>query len=175
MNVWLLYLLLSLPMTTSQQPTPPRFQKILRFNVYTFVVKSEMSDSGSTATVAAYRGGLLLTRLVQPVGGALLGADVGDLDENRLPELYLYAAGQTDTTYGRVYGWQFLPERLATISLTIPSAPAPAFRGNDRFTLTKNSLCHLVPIYKGGQQTNMAQRVCYRLRPLRENYQLLAD
>ncbi len=175
MNVWLLYLVMSLTAAAIQQPDPPRFQKILRFNVYTFVVKAAPSDSGLTATVAAYRGSLLLTRVVQPVEGALVGADVADLDGNQLPELYLYTTGRADSTYGQVYGWQFLPERLATITLALPSAPAPTFRGHNRFTLSKNSLCHLLPIYKDGQPTNMAQRVCYQLHPLKQNYQLLPE
>jgi hypothetical protein len=177
MNFWLLYIAISLATAANRQPARPRFEKVLRFNVYTFVVKAEAGDSGMIATVAAYRGSLLLTRMEQPVDGPLTGADVADLDENRLPELYLYTAGETDSTstYGRVYGWQFLPERLATITLAQPSAPAPTFRGHDRFLLTKNALCHLMPIYSDGQPTNTAQRVCYRLYPMRQNYQLLAD
>lgn len=184
MNVWLFWLLLSVQGTTvapaglTGQPTPP-FQKIIRFNIYTFIVKAANTDSIQTATIAAYRGSLLLTRIAQPINGRLTGAEVADLDGNRLPELYLYSANQDASLAGQVYGWQFLPERLATIAPERWAAPGAGYMGLDTLWTTKQSLCRQFPLYTinntDARPTGTNQRICYRLRPAGLNYQLLPE
>lgn len=184
MNVWLLYLLLRiggtplLPALATEQPLPP-FQKVLRFNVYTFIVKTTGADSAQTVTVAAYRGSLLLTRLTQPINGRVTGAEVADLDGNRLPELYLYSANQDASLAGQVYGWQFLPERLATISTERWTATGAGYMGLDTLWTTRQSLCRQFPLYtisnSDARPTGTNQRICYRLRPAGLNYQLLPE
>ena len=184
MNVWLLSLLLHLSGTTAvparlaQQELPP-FQKTVRFNVYTFVVKAGYTDSTQTATVAAYRGSLLLTRFSQPISGRLTGAEVGDLDGNRLPELYLYSTDTNAGLAGRVYGWQFLPERLATITPSQWTAPGTGYMGLDTLWTTKQVLCRQFPVYTinntDARPTGTNRRICYRLRPSGLNYQLAPE
>ncbi len=181
MNVWLLFLLLHLsgasavPAPITQQESPP-FQKTVRFNVYTFIVKAIDTDSIQTVTVAAYRGSLLLTRFSQPVSGRLTGAEVGDLDGNRLPELYLYSTDTNAGLAGRVRGWQFLPERLATITTVQWAAPGAGYMGLDTLWTTRQSLCRQFPLYtindSDARPTGTNRRICYRLRPSGLNYQL---
>lgn len=184
MNVWLLYLLLQIggtnavPARLAQQELPS-FQKTVRFNVYTFVVKAVDTDSTQTATVAAYRGSLLLTRFSQPISGRLTGAEVGDLDGNRLPELYLYSTDTNAGLAGRVRGWQFLPERLATITPVQWTVSGAGYMGLDTLWTTRQSLCRQFPVYtinnSDARPTGTNRRICYRLRPAGLNYHLLPE
>jgi hypothetical protein len=184
MNVWLLYLLLHIsgtnaaPGRLTHQELPP-FQKTVRFNVYTFIVKAADTESAQTATVAAYRGSLLLTRFSQPISGRLTGAEVGDLDGNRLPELYLYSTDTNAGLAGRVRGWQFLPERLATITPVQWTTSDAGYMGLDTLWTTRQSLCRQFPVYainnSDARPTGTNRRICYRLRPLGLNYQLLPE
>ncbi len=184
MNVWLLSLLLyigetsDVPARSTQQELPP-FQKTVRFNVYTFVVKAVDTDSTQMITVAAYRGSLLLTRFSQPISGRLTGAEVGDLDGNRLPELYLYSTDANAGLAGRVRGWQFLPERLATITPAQWAASGAGYMGLDTLWTTRQSLCRQFPVYtinnSDARPTGINRRICYRLRPSGPNFQLVPE
>lgn len=176
MTLWLLCLLMNLPVPSVRQTAPPRFQKILRFSTYTFILKSADVDSGAAVTVAAYRGSLLLTRFTQPVDGVPTGAYVADLDANRFPELYVHSVREDGSIRRDIYGWQFLPERLATISPARWATPDPGYMGLDTLRLTKNALCRAFPLYTiaGGtaRLTGNSRQICYRLRPTGQNYQL---
>lgn len=128
-----------------------QFSKELIFNVYKFTVTAPDSGRVREVTIKAYRGQLLLTNFRVKVDGAVVGAEVADLDGNRFPELYVYSTSVGSGSFGRVYGWQFLPERKADIipkNWLLPAASG--YMGHDSLWLEHSIFCRKYPVYQPG-------------------------
>lgn len=156
------------------------YAKSLRFNVYTFTVSAVDSGAVRELTVKAYRGSLLLTNFKIRVDGAVVGAEVADIDNNRFPELYVYTASTNSGSFGRVYGWQFLPERKATIvpvnwRLTTDSR----YRGCDSLWVERGALCRKYSVYQPGDSNSGSigetRTVRYRLKSVGTGFALVEE
>lgn len=158
----------------------PQFSKSLRFNVYTFTVAAADSGRVREAHIKAYRGELLLTNFRVRIDGTVTGAEVADLDNNRFPELYIYSTSDGSGSFGRVYGWQFLPERKADIKLANWQNPvAKGYMGHDSLWVERSILCRKFPVYEPGdanaEPSGGYQMMRYRLRPAGEAYLLAIE
>lgn len=157
-------------------PEADPFEKSLRYNVYVFTVSAPDTGAVREMRVRAQRGQLLLTSFRIRVDGTVLNAEVADLDGNRFPELYVYTATDGSGSFGRVYAWQFMPERLATITPVNWSKPAEGYMGHDSLWVEPNMLCRKFPVYKPGdanaQPSGGAQMMRYYLRPVGTGYVL---
>ncbi|GAB2556588.1 hypothetical protein [Spirosoma aerophilum] len=158
----------------------PQFNKSLRFNVYTFTVVAVDTGRVREAHIKAYRGELLLTNFRIRVDGAVTGAEVADLDNNRFPELYVYSTSDGSGSFGRVYAWQFLPERKADIKLANWQSPVgKGYMGHDSLWVERSILCRKFPVYEAGdanaQPSGGYQMMRYRLRPAGASYLLAAE
>ncbi|WP_020600533.1 PliI family lysozyme inhibitor of I-type lysozyme [Spirosoma panaciterrae] len=158
----------------------PQYSKQLRFNIYTFSVTASDTGRVRQATIKAYRGELLLTNFQVRVDGAVVGAEVADLDGNRFPELYLYSTSYGSGSFGRVYAWQFLPERKADI--TIPNwqlTAAAGYMGHDSLWVEQSILCRKYPVYQDGdanaEPSGGYRMMRYQLQPSGLNYALIAE
>ncbi len=172
-----------------QQPSIPasrststnlQFTKSLRFNVYTFTVTAADSGRVRDVQVKAYRGALLLTNFRVRVDGAVVGAEVADLDNNRLPELYVYSTSDGSGSFGRVYAWQFLPERKADITLVNWRTPSiKGYMGHDSVWVEQSILCRRFPIYASGdanaEPSGGYQMMRYKLQASGTGFALIAD
>lgn len=175
--------------TDSQSTTAPfrkqtswvtTYSKSLRFNVYTFTVMATDSGAVRDLTVKAYRGELLLTNFRTRVDGAVVGAEVADLDNNRFPELYVYSTSDGSGSFGRVYGWQFLPERKADVSVMNWRLNATdGYMGHDSLWVERDVLCRKYPVYRPGdanaEPSGGVRMMRYRLRSAGEGYALMAE
>lgn len=129
----------------------PAYQQTLHFNVYTFTVETPDTGLVRTASIKAWRGQLLLTNFRVPIDGAITATNVADLDNNRFPELYIFSQSGGSGSFGRVYGWQFLPERKAGITpLNWQLPPDRGYMGHDSLWLDHNALCRQFPHYQPG-------------------------
>lgn len=184
---WLLSALLLTGLSSARLPTPllPQslhttpFSAVLRYNVYTFNISATGSGATRELTVRAFRGSLLLTRFQMPTDGAVVGAEVADLDANRFPELYIYTSSDGSGSFGRVLAWQFLPERKADIRpVDWPKMPT-GYMGHDSLWTESTILCRKYPVYRPGdanaQPSGGFGMVRYRLQPTGETYALTAD
>ncbi|WP_245877718.1 PliI family lysozyme inhibitor of I-type lysozyme [Spirosoma fluviale] len=152
----------------------------MRFNIYSFTIAA--SDSGRTRNlqVKAYRGALLLTNFTMLVDGPVMGAEVADLDSNRFPELYVYTTTDGSGSFGRVYAWQFLPERKADILLPAWQTPeVDGYMGHDSLWIEQSRLFRKFPVYRAGD-ANVAPSGGYRLtryqlKPSKNGFALIAE
>lgn len=147
-----------------------QFSKELFFNVYKFTVTVPDSGRVREVIIKAYRGQLLLTNFRVKVDGAIVGAEVADLDSNRFPELYVYSTSVGSGSFGRVYGWQFLPERKADITPKNWLLPAiPGYMGHDSLWLEHDILCRKYPVYQPGdanaEPSGGFNTIRYKLKP----------
>jgi hypothetical protein len=159
-------------------PSMARYDKTLRFNVYTFSVSAADSASVRQMTIKAYRGKLLLTNFKVQLNGTVTNAEVADLDKNGFPELYIYSTNEN--SLGRVHAWQFLTERKAAITpVNWPLATDKAYMGQDSLWIDRASLCRKYPAYqvvKGKKvATGGTHWVRYRLRPIGSSFALVAE
>lgn len=141
------------PYTALNRSAPAKlhYNKSLRFNIYTFSVTSADSGRVRELFVKAYRGQLLLTSFHIRVDGAVVGAEVADLDNDRFPELYVYSTSDGSGSFGRIYAWQFLPERKADITpANWQVSPVDGYMGHDSLWVERNSLCRRFPLYHSG-------------------------
>ncbi|MFD2937276.1 hypothetical protein [Spirosoma flavum] len=156
------------------------YAKSLRFNIYTFTVTAADSGRVRELLVKAYRGELLLTNFRIRVDGAVVGAEVADLDNNRFPELYVYSTSDGTGSFGRVYGWQFLPERKADITSANWRIPATnGYMGHDSLWVERDILCRKFPIYNSGDSnadpSGGYQMMRYKLQPVGSGFSLIAE
>lgn len=146
------------------------YDKSLRFNVYTFTVSAADTGAVRELTVNAYRGAQLLTNFRVRIDGAIVGAEVADLDNNRFPEVYVYSTSDGSGSFGRVYAWQFLPERRADITAANWSLPTDSgYMGHDSLWVERDILCRKYPVYQPGdgnsEPTGGTRMVRYQLKP----------
>jgi hypothetical protein len=158
----------------------PQFNKSLRFNIYKFTVAAVDSGRIREAHIRAYRGELLLTNFRIWVDGAVTGAEVADLDNNRFPELYVYSTSDGSGSFGRVYGWQFLLERKADIKPANWHNPvAKGYMGHDSLWIERSILCRKFPVYEAGdanaQPSGGYQMMRYKLRMTGDSYSLAVE
>ncbi|QJW88837.1 hypothetical protein HNV11_05290 [Spirosoma taeanense] len=155
------------------------YQKLLRFNIYSFHVTATDSGAVRNLRFKAYRGALLLTNFQTRVDGAVVGAEVADLDGNRYPELYVYSSSEGSGSFGRVYGWQFLAERKADISAVNWQSMGEGYMGHDSLWVERTVLCRKFPVYRPGdvnaRPTGGQRMVRYRLRTFKQGFVLMAD
>lgn len=163
----------------SPPPNPARFDKSLRFSTYTFTVSATDNGAARELRVKAYRGSLLLTNFRIRVDGAVGGAEVADLDNNRFPELYVYSTGMGGGSFGHVYAWQFLPERKADIvPVNWPLKTDGGYMGHDSLWVDRTVLCRQYPIYRLGDGVSNPsggiRLVRYQLKPIGTGFALVA-
>ncbi len=155
-----------------------QFDRELQFNIYRFLVSAPDSGRVRTVTIKAYRGELLLTKFTVRVDGAVTGTDVADLDGNRFPELYIFSTSDGSGSFGRVYAWQFMPERKADISLPRNWLPEPVqgYMGHDSLWVENNILRRKYPMYWAGDANATSSGgyriVRYQLEPAGTGYAL---
>lgn len=161
-----------------RMPGIARYDKTLRFNVYSFSVSADDTASVRQMTIKAYRGKLLLTNFKVQLNGTVTNAEVADLDKNGFPELYIYSTNEN--SLGRVHAWQFLAERKAAITpVNWPLATDKAYMGQDSLWVDRASLCRKYPAYqvvKGKKvATGYTHWVRYRLRPVGSSFALVPE
>lgn len=164
-----------------QRATPAvvRYETSLRFNIYTFTVTATDSGAVRDLIVKAYRGSLLLTNFRTQVDGGIVGAQVADLDNNRFPELYIFSTSNGSGSFGRVYAWQFLPERKAEIKTVNWIDGSEGYMGHDSLWVERSVLCRRFPVYKPGdanaEPTGGFRMMQYRLQATGQSFALVAE
>lgn len=168
------------PFPPSSKQVAPHYSKALRFNIYSFTVTAADSGRVREVIIKAYRGELLLTNFRVRIDGAVVGAEVADLDNNRFPELYIYSTSDGSGSFGQVNAWQFLPERKADI--TVPNWRTPlaqGYMGHDSLWVDRDIFCRKYPIYQSGdanaEPSGGFQLVRYRLKQAGTGFALVVD
>lgn len=159
---------------------PTRYTQTLRYNIYSFSIDAPDSGIVRELTIKAHRGQLLLTNFRVRIEGAVAGAQVADLDKNRYPELYVYSSTSGGGSYGRVYGWQFLPERKADVMVVNwRLSPERGYMGRDSLWIERDVLCRQYPVFRPGddetEPTGGNRIVRYRLRSVGPGFALVAE
>ncbi|QPN64196.1 PliI family lysozyme inhibitor of I-type lysozyme [Synechococcus sp. CBW1004] len=165
-----------LAMATAVLAAP--YQNTLQLQGVTFKVQATGEGSTQQLTVEAERDGKPLAVKRLAIDGAVMGAEVEDLNSDGEPELFVYTQSAGSGSYGAVWAWSvsrrggLLPIRLGAMN----SRDSSGYRGHDRFAVVETSLVRRFPIYLPGdtnaRPTGGTRQVTYKLMPEGSSLQL---
>lgn len=146
------------------------FHKTLSLQGISFEVHSSGEGSQQQLTITPRGGRRSIQPISQTVDGQVVGAEVGDLNSNGQPEIYVYVQGAGSGSYGQLVAYAVINgDQLSPIHLQeLSGAPAKGYQGHDQFSLVESCLVRRFPIYKPGDSNAKAtgglRQICYKLR-----------
>lgn len=142
-----------------------------------FSVSSPNSAQGNTVVVTP--GGLSAVNEPQTVeaGGIVTGADVGDIDTDGSPEIYIYVQAGEDGAPGSLVAFS-TNKKKSMSGITVPdltAKQAKGYRGGDEFALVENTIARRFKLHKGGKPTGKMRQLQYKLRQGEASWTLKVD
>jgi uncharacterized protein len=148
------------------------FDKVVSLHGITFHVTT--SGEGSLRQLSIIPTGLELDNRVisQEVDGSVIDVEIGDLNADGSPEIYIYTMSAGSGGYASVIGYSvnnkkslseiYLPE------IDTASKEGQGYMGHDTFSLVENTLVRRFPIYKkddtNANPTGGTRQLEYKLR-----------
>lgn len=113
------------------------------------------------------------------VDGRVTGAEVGDLDADGSPEVYVFVASSDAAARGSLVAFAANHRKsLSEIALpALADAPAHAagYEGHDEFTVLEGALGRRFPIHRDGAPSGKMRQLQYKLVPGEATWQLRVD
>ena len=168
----------SLALAVTGTPGPVAFGKNLEKDGIAFAVSSPNVAKGNEVRVVPRGLEIVNDPVSLPVEGRAFDADVGDLDGDGSPEVYVFVRGAQDRI--TVAAWSANKRKsLSTIvlpPLTQFKGAAEGFRGGDFMMVSGNRLVHTFPIHGAdGKPTGKRRQLDYKLVPGEATWQLALD
>jgi hypothetical protein len=169
-----------LPAASVQPANHAGFDQQLELQGIAFHVRSPNAATGNSVTVAPTGLEVDNSPWESPVDGDVVGAEIGDLDANGSPEIYVYVRSRDPDGRGSLVG--YAANNLKSLSaINLPSlsddpAAAAGYRGHDEFALVEGSLARRFPLYSGDGDaavaTGKTRQLQYRLIAGEASWQL---
>lgn len=163
--------------TTASTGKP--FSKTVELHGIKFVVESPNTATGNTVTIKPSGLEVSNEEVKRDVSGEVTEAEVGDLNVDQSPEVYVYV-----TKSGAEKGTQLIAyatnnkKSMSEINLAAPDMSSPDFkgyRGENEFRVVENSLIQRFPIFDGDKKTGKMRQIQYKLKPGEAAWQLVKD
>ena len=145
------------------------FQRTLALQGIRFAVTSSGEGSQQQLTITTTGARRSIPAIHQVVNGAVVGAQVADLDGNGNPEIYVYVQGSGSGSYGELVGYA-INNGLSLTPITLPElsgALSKGYQGHDRFQVVEGCLVRSFPLYRAGdtnaRPSGGERQICYRL------------
>lgn len=155
------------------QDKPAAFTKKMEMHGITLEVTSPNSAVGNRVTVTAAG----LTRQNEPawseVDGAVYDAEIGDLNVDRSPEVYIYYRSSKDRERSGVVAFA-VNGRASLSQFALPDPREDdknysGYRGQDKFAVVENVLTRNFPIFDGAGteavKTGKTRQIQYKIAP----------
>lgn len=170
--------------TPSNSVSPSkRFSKTLELHGIKFVVESENLASGNSVKITP--SGLETTNdpQMKTVVGEVYDAEIGDLDIDRSPEVYVYTRETSGNKKAGLIAYSANKKKsLSEINLPADdpkSKDLTGFNGGDEFAVVENSLVRRFSVYDGtaadAKKTGKTRQIQYKLKPGEAMWQLVVD
>ena len=146
------------------------FHKTLNLQGISFQVHSSGEGSQQQLTITTTGAKPPIKPIRQTVNGQVVGAEVADLNNNGMPEIYVFVQGAGSGSYGEVVGFAVIKgSELSPITLPeLTGANAQGYQGHDQFQVVESCLARRFPIYKPGDSNAKAtggqRQICYKLK-----------
>lgn len=169
------------PTAANVQPADnASFDQRLELQGIAFRVSSPNSATGNSVTVTTTGLEIDNSPWESPADGDVVGAEVGDLDANGSPEIYVYVRSRDPDARGSLVGYA-ANNRKSLSAINLPSlsddpAAAAGYRGHDEFALVEQSLARRFPLYSGDGDaagpTGKTRQLQYKLSMGEASWQL---
>jgi hypothetical protein len=159
------------------------FKATLELQGFSFAV--EATNEGSINTLKIVPTGLTQdsSAAESEIDGTVSGAEIGDLDGNGFPEVYVYVTSAGSGSYGSLVAYAvnngksmtpiFLPD------LADDAKASKGYMGHDGFAVLENALGRRFPIYNEGdvnsQPTGKTRQLQYKLKAGEAGWVLAID
>lgn len=127
---------------------PESLEQVLHFNEVTFDVSVKGTSSLKKLTIII-RSPELNDTLIRIVNGKVYGVKTGDLNNNNLPEIYVFVIGRGNNARGSFIGFEFGSDEV--VQLAFPEANPQimeGYIGQDSLFIQGKHLVRQFPVYK---------------------------
>jgi hypothetical protein len=147
------------------------FNQRLELQGIAFRVSSPNAATGNSVTVTTTGLEIDNSPWESSADGDVVGAEVGDLDANGSPEIYVYVTSRDPGARGSVVGYA-ANNRKSLSAINLPPlsdnpAAAAGYRGHDEFAILELSLARRFPLYSGDgdadSPTGKMRQLLYKL------------
>jgi hypothetical protein len=120
---------------------------------------------------------------LQDVDGTVVGAEVGDLDVDGSPEVYVFVQSAGSGSYGSLVAYA-VDDRKSLSAIDLPPVTenekaAKGYMGHDGFAVVENRLVQRFPIYRDGDTnaspTGGTRQLQYKLMAGKTGRKLVVD
>jgi hypothetical protein len=147
------------PGTTPPPATPAGFDQQLELQGIGFHVSSANVASGNTVTVVPTGLEVDNSPWESQADGDVVGAEIGDLDANGSPEIYVYVRSRDPAARGSLVAYAANNRKSLSAIYLPPLSDDPAatagYWGHDEFALAERSLARRFPLYTGDGDTGV--------------------
>lgn len=158
------------------------FKQTLTLQGVTFNISCPNSGSINKVTITT-RGLARNVVTVREFEGTVTGAEIGDLNIDGSPEIYIFGSSAGSGSYGKFLGFAALRKRsLGEIylpELAEGSKEIQGYMGHDEFAVVESTFVRRFPIYKPGdsnaQATGGTRQIQYKLKAGENGYILAID
>ncbi|UIJ37173.1 hypothetical protein LWC08_10565 [Desulfobaculum bizertense] len=160
------------------------FSRELKMQGVTFKVTCPNAPSGENKVKVVPSGLKADNRAVeQEIYGYVTNAEVGDLNADGSPELYIYVTAPGSGAFGTVVGYG-VNNKKSMSEIGFPDIMADkklsdGYGGHDEFAVVENSLARRFPIYKAGDSnagpSGGTRQIQYKLAPGNNGWKLVID
>ncbi len=146
------------------------FNTTLKLQGISFKVQSSGEGSEQQLTITTTGAKPPIKPIKQTVNGQVVGAEVADLNNNGLPEIYVFVQGAGSGSYGELVAYAVMKgSELSPITLPeLTGANAQGYQGHDQFQVVEACLARRFPIYMPGDSNAKAsggqRQICYKLK-----------
>jgi hypothetical protein len=149
------------------------FDRVLELHGITFRVTSANSDGANVVRIVPQGLEIDNSPIERRINGVVTGAEVGDLNVDRSPEVYVYVREPGSAARSVLVAYAANRRKSLSEIYLAPVAENPAlskgYRGHDEFALVENVLAQRFPIYRNGDTDNKStggmRQLQYKLVP----------
>lgn len=157
----------------------PAFTKELSLNTISF----KISVTGNQMTITPSGLSVDNSPMVREIEGTVTNAEIGDLNSDTFPELFVYTTSEGSGSYGKAYGFS-VNNGKSVSDITIPNVTddpklSKGYMGHDDFAVVEGILAQRFPIYNEGDSnsnpTGKTRQIQYKLRDGEASRKLVVD
>jgi hypothetical protein len=148
------------------------FSKTVELHGIKFIVESPNSESGNKVTITP--SGLQVTNegVTKSIEGEVYGAEVGDLNVDQSPEVYVYVRERGGNKHASLVAYA-ANNRKSISEISFPaddpkSKNLAGFHGEDEFAVVESSLARRFPLFEGTgadvKKTGKMRQFQYKLK-----------
>jgi hypothetical protein len=157
----------------------PAFTKELSLNTISF----KISVTGNKLTIIPSGLSIDNNPIVREIEGTVTNAEIGDLNSDTFPELFIYTTSEGSGSYGKAYGFS-VNNGKSVSDITIPNVAddpklSKGYMGHDDFAIVEGILAQRFKTYNEGDTnsnpTGKTRQIQYKLRDGEASRVLVVD